>query len=332
MIRRALSLLVTLIGLLALTFAMGRLLPNDPVLAVTGPEVNRATYERVRAELGLDRPVWQQFAAYLGRAAQGDLGQSLTTGRPVADDLLQVLPATIELAFVAIATGIALGVPLGVVAAAQRGRLADHAARLIALAGHSVPVFVLGIAALLIFYARLHWVAASGRIDVVNEGIVAPRTGLMLLDAALAGAWDVWRDALAHIVLPGLVLGLYSVAYISRMTRSFMIDQLGAEYITAARAKGLAPRRVVWTHAFGNIRVQLLTVVALTFGGLLDGAVLIETVFGWPGLGQYITRGVQANDMNVVMGGVLFAGLVYLAINTICDVLYRALDRRASAG
>jgi peptide/nickel transport system permease protein len=329
--RRGAALLVTLAGLLLLTFAMGRLLPGDPVLAVTGPEVDRATYQRVRAELGLDRPVWQQFATYLGHVAQGDLGESLTTGHAVADDLRNVLPATAELALVALATGVSVGVPLGVTAAARRGRPADHAARMLALAGHSVPVFVLGVAGLLLFYARLHWVAASGRIDVVNEGVVEPRSGLLLLDAALAGEWDVFRDALAHIVLPGLILGLYSVAYISRMTRSFMLEQLGQDYIVAARAKGVAPARVVWGHAFGNIRVQLITVIALAFGGLLDGAVLIETVFGWPGLGQYITRGVQANDMNVVMGGVLFAGLVYLGVNSGCDLLYRALDRRAAA-
>jgi peptide/nickel transport system permease protein len=327
---RVLSILVTLIGLLLLTFAMGRLLPADPVLAVTGAEVDRATYDRVHAELGLDRPVWVQFAAYLGHVATGNLGESLTTGHAVADDLLTVLPATVELAIVAIISGVAIGVPLGVVAAANRGRVVDHIARLLGLAGHSVPVFVIGIVALFIFYAKLHIVGASGRIDVINEGIVEPRTGLMLVDATLAGEWDVFRDAVAHIALPGLILGLYAVAYISRMTRSFMLEQLGQEYVVAARATGISRRRVIWRHAFGNIRVQLVTVIALTFGGLLDGAVLIETVFGWPGLGQYLTRGVQMNDINVVMGAVLFIGVIFLAINIASDLLYRVLDPRAS--
>jgi peptide/nickel transport system permease protein len=158
--------------------------------------------------------------------------------------------------------------------------------------------------------------------------MVPPITGLLLLDTALQGEWDVFRDALDHIILPGAVLGYYSVAYISRMTRSFMLEQLGQEYIVSARAKGVSRRRMIWAHAFKNIRVQLLTVIALTFGGLLDGAVLIETVFGWPGLGQYLTRGLKMNDMNVVMGAVLLIGITFLVINIVSDRLYRILDPR----
>ncbi|MDR6293163.1 MULTISPECIES: ABC transporter permease [Inquilinus] len=325
---RTLSIVVTLVGLMLLTFAMGRLLPADPVLAVTGSEVDKATYDRVYQELGLDQPVWQQFLSYVGRVATGDMGRSLTTGQPVSADLMAVFPATIELALVAILCGTLVGVPLGVVAAVNRGKPIDHVARVVGLAGHSVPIFWLGLIALIVFYAKLHWVAASGRIDILNEGMVPPITGLLLLDTALQGEWDVFRDALDHIILPGAILGYYSVAYISRMTRSFMLEQLGQEYIVAARAKGVSRRRMVWAHAFKNIRVQLLTVLALTFGGLLDGAVLIETVFGWPGLGQYLTRGLKMNDMNVVMGAVLLIGVVFLAINIISDRLYRILDPR----
>ena len=325
---RTLSVVVTLVGLLLLTFAMGRLLPADPVLAVTGSEVDKATYDRVYQELGLDQPVWQQFLSYVGRVATGDMGRSLTTGQPVSADLMTVFPATIELALVAILCGTLVGVPLGVVAAVNRGKPIDHVARVVGLAGHSVPIFWLGLIALIVFYAKLQWVAASGRIDILNEGMVPPITGLLLLDTALQGEWDVFRDALDHIILPGAILGYYSVAYISRMTRSFMLEQLGQEYIVAARAKGVSRRRMVWAHAFKNIRVQLLTVLALTFGGLLDGAVLIETVFGWPGLGQYLTRGLKMNDMNVVMGAVLLIGVTFLAINIISDRLYRILDPR----
>ena len=325
---RVLSVVVTLVGLMLLTFSMGRLLPADPVLAVTGSEVDHATYERVYRELGLDQPVWQQFLSYVGRVATGDMGRSLTTGQPVAADLMTVFPATIELALVAILCGTLLGVPLGVVAAVNRGKPIDHVARVVGLAGHSVPIFWLGLIALIVFYAKLQWVAASGRIDILNEGMVPPITGLLLLDTALQGEWDVFRDALDHIILPGAILGYYSVAYISRMTRSFMLEQLGQEYIVSARAKGVSRRRMIWAHAFKNIRVQLLTVLALTFGGLLDGAVLVETVFGWPGLGQYLTRGLKMNDMNVVMGAVLLIGVVFLAINIISDRLYRILDPR----
>lgn len=325
---RVLSVVVTLAGLLLLTFSMGRLLPADPVLAVTGSEVDRATYERVYQELGLDQPVWWQFLSYIGRILTGDMGRSLTTGQPVATDLLAVFPATIELAVVAIIFGTLVGVPLGVIAAANRGKLVDHVARVIGLAGHSVPIFWLGLIALLIFYAKLRWVAASGRIDILNEGLVAPITGLLLVDTLLRGEWEVFHDALRHIILPGAVLGYYSVAYISRMTRSFMLEQLGQEYVVAARAKGVSRQRVIWGHAFRNIRVQLLTVLALTFGGLIDGAVLVETVFGWPGIGQYLTRGLKMSDMNVVMGAVLLTGFVFLAINIISDRLYRILDPR----
>ncbi|TSD89922.1 ABC transporter permease [Mycobacterium sp. KBS0706] len=325
---RTLSVVVTLVGLMLLTFSMGRLLPADPVLAVTGSEVDKATYDRVYQELGLDQPVWQQFLSYVGRVATGDMGRSLTTGQPVSADLLSVFPATIELALVAILCGTLVGVPLGVAAAVNRGRPIDHVARVVGLAGHSVPIFWLGLIALILFYAKLQWVAASGRIDILNEGMVPPITGLLLLDTALQGEWDVFRDALGHIILPGAVLGYYSVAYISRMTRSFMLEQLGQEYIVSARAKGVSRRRMIWAHAFKNIRVQLLTVLALTFGGLLDGAVLIETVFGWPGLGQYLTRGLKMNDMNVVMGAVLLIGITFLVINIISDRLYRILDPR----
>jgi peptide/nickel transport system permease protein len=325
---RTLSVVVTLIGLMLLTFSMGRLLPADPVLAVTGSEVDSATYDRVYQELGLDQPVWWQFLSYVGRVVTGDMGRSLTTGQPVSADLLSVFPATIELALVAILCGTLVGVPLGVVAAVNRGKPIDHVARVIGLAGHSVPIFWLGLIALILFYAKLQWVAASGRIDILNEGMVPPITGLLLLDTALQGEWDVFRDALDHIILPGAVLGYYSVAYISRMTRSFMLEQLGQEYIVSARAKGVSRRRMIWAHAFKNIRVQLLTVIALTFGGLLDGAVLIETVFGWPGLGQYLTRGLKMNDMNVVMGAVLLIGITFLVINIVSDRLYRILDPR----
>lgn len=325
---RTLSVVVTLIGLMLLTFSMGRLLPADLVLAVTGSEVDKATYDRVYQELGLDQPVWQQFLSYVGRVATGDMGRSLTTGQPVSADLMSVFPATIELALVAILCGTLVGVPLGVAAAVNRGKPIDHVARVVGLAGHSVPIFWLGLIALILFYAKLQWVAASGRIDILNEGMVPPITGLLLLDTALQGEWDVFRDALDHIILPGAVLGYYSVAYISRMTRSFMLEQLGQEYIVSARAKGVSRRRMIWAHAFKNIRVQLLTVLALTFGGLLDGAVLIETVFGWPGLGQYLTRGLKMNDMNVVMGAVLLIGITFLVINIISDRLYRILDPR----
>ncbi len=327
-LRLALTAFITLLGLLFLTFMMGRLLPADPVVAVVGHEASKEVYDRVYHELGLDRPVLVQFIAYVGNVLQGDLGQSLTTSHPVARDLLMVFPATVELAVVAILAGALIGVPLGIAAAANRGTWIDHVARVVGLAGHSVPLFWLGLMALFLFYAKLQWVGASGRVDVFYEGMVTPVTGFLLLDAAMAGEWEVFRSALSHILLPGILLGYYSVAYISRMTRSFMLEQLSQEYVIAARAKGVSRRAVIWKHAFKNIRVQLLTILALTFGGLLDGAVLIETVFGWPGLGQYLTRGLAESDMNVVMGAVLLIGVVFFTVNAVTDRLYRILDPR----
>jgi peptide/nickel transport system permease protein len=325
---RVLAIVTTLLGLLFLTFAMGRLLPADPVLAITGPEVSKAVYDRVYNELGLGQPIWMQFLNYVQNVLTGDLGTSATTGQPIVSDLLAVFPATIELAVIAMIVGAVVGIPLGITAAVKRGTIIDHIARIIALAGHSVPVFWTGLMALFVFYAKLQLVGASGRVDVFYEGLVTPITGFLMLDSAIEGQWDVLRSALGHIILPGTILGYYSVAYISRMSRSFMLEQLSQEYIVTARAKGLGARKVVWRHAFRNIRVQLLTIMALTFGGLLEGAVLIETVFGWPGLGQYLTRGLQMNDMNVVMGAVLTIGLVFLTINILSDVLYRILDPR----
>lgn len=328
LLARVLVILVTLFGLLALTFFMGRLLPADPVLAVTGPDAPRALYERVYRELGLDLPVWQQFASYVGNVLRGDLGVSTITARPIVSDLLQVLPATFELAFFALFVGVVFGIPLGVLAAVHRGTIIDHIARILGLIGSSVPSFWIGLMALLFFYAKLRWVAASGRVDIFYEGLVTPVTGMLLVDSILQGEWEIFQNAVRHIVLPGTLLGLFSVAFLSRMTRSFMLEQLSQEYIISARAKGLSNNKVVWRHAFRNIRVQLLTIVALAFGGMLDGAVLIETVFAWPGMGGYLTRGLQLNDMNVVMGSVLFIGVMFLIINIITDALYRVLDPR----
>ena len=271
LVRRVISIAITLLGLLLLAFTIGRALPADPVLAITGPEVDKATYERVYLDLGLDRPVWEQFATYVGDVVTGDFGVSIITGHPVFTDLQAVVPATLELAIVAILVGSIIGVPLGVLAAARRNSLIDHIARIIGLAGYSVPIFWLGLLALLLFYAKLHWVAASGRIDLFNEGLMDPITGMTLIDSLITGNWEIFKDALAHIILPGSLLGYYSVAYISRMTRSFMLEQLSQEYIIAARAKGMSERAMIWRHAFKNIRVQLLTVLTLTASAVCSG-------------------------------------------------------------
>jgi peptide/nickel transport system permease protein len=322
------SVLATLFGLLVLTFVIGRLLPLDPVIAVLGDDYDPAAYQRVYKELGLDQPLIVQFATYAGNVLQGDLGNAVITGRPVIDDIARVLPATVELATLAILIAVLLGVPLGVLAAVYRHRLADHVIRIVTLLGFSSPVFWLALMGLVLFYAKLGWVGGSGRQSVYYLDLVTPVTGFLLVDALLAGDMEVFWDAVGHVVLPASVLGYASMAYIARMTRSFMLEQLGQEYILAARVKGASPSRVIWFHAFKNIRVQLLTIVALTYGGLVDGAVLVETVFAWPGFGSYLVNALVFGDMNAVLGCTLLIGCLFVGLNLLCDMLYRVFDPR----
>ncbi len=319
----------TLLGLLIVTFAIGRLLPIDPVLAAVGDRATADVIARVRAEMGLDLPLYRQFLIYAGHALLGDFGQSVLTAQPVLGDIRRVFPATLELATAATLIGVLLGIPMGVASAVWRGRAADYAIRLVGLVGYSVPVFWLGLMALLVFYAKLGWTAGPGRIDVYFEGVVAPVTGAILIDSLIAGNLEVFENALSHLVLPAAILGLFSLAYLSRMTRSFMIDALARDYITTARIKGLSEARVIWVHAFGNILVPLVTVIALSYGGLLEGSVLTETVFAWPGLGLYITHSLLNADMNAVLGGTFVVGAVFVGLNLIAETLYPAFDPRA---
>lgn len=322
------SILITLLGLLVLTFIIGRMMPADPVRAIVGEDATRETYEQVFRSLGLDRPLWQQFAYYLGDVLTGDFGTSIRTGKPVIEDILHVMPATIELATFAILLGAGLGVPMGVFAAVNKDRWPDHVVRVLSLFGHSMPIFWTGMITLIIFYAKLGWVGGSGRMDQFYIGLVEERTGFLLIDSLLAGDMEVFYSAVNHLILPAALLGYSSSAYITRMTRSFMLDQLGQEYITTARVKGLSSRQTVWLHAFGNIRVQLVTIIALAYGSLLEGAVLIETVFAWPGFGQYLTSNLITGDMNAVMTCVLIVGVIFIGLNLFSDVLYRLFDPR----
>lgn len=322
---------LTYLGLLAVTFFIGRVIPVDPALAIVGDRASEDVIQRVREELGLNKPVWEQFLIYLGRVAQGDFGKSVLSSNPVLDDIKRVFPATFELATVGIIIGAGLGVPLGVWAAVRRGGLADQAVRVMGLVGYSVPIFWLGLMALVLFYAKLGWVGGPGRIDVAFEYSVSPVTGLLLVDAALAGEWEAFGNALSHLALPAALLGYFSLAYISRMTRSFMLNELSQEYIIAARAKGISETRVIWRHALRNAMVPLVTVIALSYAGLLEGSVLTETVFAWPGLGLYITNSLQNADMNAVLGGTLVVGSIFIALNLFSDLLYRLLDPRTRA-
>lgn len=329
--RQGVILAITLLGLLLVTFVIGRVIPVDPVLAVVGDQASPETYAAMRAEMGLDRPLPVQFWRFLADLAQGDIGTSTVTGRPVLDDIGRFFPATVELATAALLIGLLTGVPAGVFAAAYRDRWPDHLLRLLSLVGYSVPVFWLGLIALLIFYATLDWLPGPGRIDVFYQDLVTPVTGLLLIDALLDDEPVIFVNALRHLILPAAVLGYFSMAYITRMTRSFMLAQLNRDYIEAARARGLSEARIIWRHAFGNILPPLFAVIALTYGGLLEGSVLTETVFAWPGLGAYLTQALLNADMNAVLGATIVIGTVFVGLNMLADLLALAIDPRARA-
>ncbi len=324
-----LSVLLTMIGLLAITFIIGRVMPIDPVLAVVGERASPEIYEATRKAMGLDRPIIVQFGLYLRDIFSGDLGTSTLTARPVTEDIARVFPATLELATIATLIGTLLGVPMGVLAAVKQGRLVDQIIRLVGLFGYSMPIFWLGLMGLLVFYGILGWVSGPGRIDVYYDGIVPSVTGMILVDSLLAGERDIFWNAVSHIVLPASILGYYSLAYISRMTRSFMLEQLGQEYIITARVKGLSEWAVIWRHAARNVLVPLITVIALSYANLLEGSVLTEVIFAWPGIGSYITTALLSADMNAVMGGTIVVGAVFIGINLFSDLLYKLVDPRA---
>ncbi|WP_083269828.1 ABC transporter permease [Bosea vaviloviae] len=319
---------ITIFGLLLVTFVIARVIPIDPVLAVVGDNAKADVYDAARAVLGLDKPLWQQFAVYVGKVFSGDLGKSVLTSNLVVDDIKRVFPATLELATLGTLIGVALGIPLGVLAAVYQGRWPDQIARVVGLFGYSIPVFWIGLMGLLLFYAKLGWVGGPGRIGVAYQDFVTPMTGVLMIDAAIQGEWEAFWDAWSHLILPSAVLGLFSLAYISRMARSFMITELQQQYVIAARVKGMSEFRVIWRHALRNAFVPLITVIALSYAHLLEGSVLTETIFAWPGLGRYITNSLLNADMNAVLGGTLVVGAVFIGVNLLSDILGRLVDPR----
>ena len=327
------SLLITFLGLLAVTFIIARIVPIDPVLAILGERASETQIAAARTKLGLDDPLWQQFFIYVSDVFHGDLGTSIRSRNPILSDIARYFPATLELSTLATIIGVLIGVPAGVLAATKPGSIMDMAVRLIGLMGYSMPVFWLGLMGLLLFYGHLGWVGGPGRLDSMYDMMLDMKvpavTHMILIDTALAGEWDMFWNAVSHIILPASLLGYLSMAYISRMTRSFMMNELGQEYITTARVKGMPERRVIWVHAMRNVAVPLITVIALSYAFLLEGAVLTETIFAWPGLGRYITDALLVNDMPAVLGGTIVVGAVYIGINMLSDFLYRLADPRA---
>ncbi|MCS6828004.1 MAG: ABC transporter permease [Caldilinea sp.] len=327
LLRRLGGLVFVLFGVSIMTFFLAQIVPADPVAAALGSNAREAQIEAYRHQLGLDQPVVVQYVRYMGRLLQGNLGTSIRTRRPVADDLRDFLPATVELTLAAMLVTILVGIPLGVIAALRRNTWIDAAARILALVGGAMPIFYVGLLLLGVFYRQLRWLPGPGRLDSTLQPPTT-LTGLYTVDALLTGNWTVFTDALAHLVLPAVTLGLYSTAVLLRMTRSSMLEMLGQDFVRTARAKGLSQRLVIGRHVFKNALPPILTILGVIFGSLLSGAVLTETIFNWPGIGRYATTSVTTLDYPAVMGVALVAAVIYPLVNTLVDIGYSVIDPR----
>ncbi|SFD93917.1 peptide/nickel transport system permease protein [Phytobacter palmae] len=327
-IQTLIILVLTLFGLLLVTFSLSALSPVDRVLQIVGDHASQSTYDQVRHQLGLDQPLPVQFWHYLLSLSHGDLGTASATGQPVLQDLLSAFPATLELATLALIIGTALGIFAGVLCARFAGSPLDLAVRTFTLLGNSVPIFWLGLLMLALFYANLQWSAGPGRLDDIYQYTVTAQTGFVLIDTWLSGDSQAFRNALSHMVLPVTLLAYYALASITRLTRSACLGELNKEYILLARAKGAGEMTIMLRHILPNIRGTLLTVVALSYTSMLEGAVLTETVFSWPGIGRYLTTALFAGDTTAIMGGTLVIGVCFVLINNLADLLVRLTDPR----
>lgn len=323
-----LTLLVTLLGLLFFTFLLTTLSPVDPALRIAGDRASEASLAQVRSDLGLDQPWPIRFGSYLNQLAQGDLGISNTSSKPVLEDLKRALPATLELATLSIVLGASLGLSLGLLAAWRPGGWIDTLVRLFSLIGYSVPVFWLGLLMLLLFYAKLQWAGGPGRLDDAFLYTIELPSGLMLWDTWRSGEEGALRNAVSHLVLPVLVLGFYAMAGICRLTRSALLGEMGKEYVITALAKGAGRGRVLFCHVLPNVAGTLVVVVALAYAGLLEGSILTETVFAWPGIGRYLTTALFAGDVPAILGSTLLIGLCFVIVNGVADVLAGMIDPR----
>ena len=329
--RRLIGLIFVLFGVSLFTFAIAQLVPVDPAASALGANAREDQIQAYRRELGLDRPAPEQYARYVARVLQGDLGKSIRTRRPVADDLRDFFPATLELSLAALVVALALGIPLGIIAALRRNHWLDAVARLISLIGGSMPIFYVGLLGLGLFYRQLRWLPGQGRIDSTLKPPVEI-TGLFTVDALLNGNWSLFQNTLWHLLLPAVTLGYFSTAVLLRITRSSMLEALAQDYVRTARAKGLAEQMVVLRHVFKNALPPVLTTIGITFGSLLSGAVLTETVFGWPGMGRMTVAAVGQSDYPMVLGAGMFFAVLTIIGNLLSDIFYGIVDPRVRLG
>ena len=325
-IRRSLTVVPVLLGVSVLVFSFVHMIPGDPALTMLGERATPEKVAEVRARLGLDRPIWQQYVLYFGNVLHGDLGVSVVRGDPVTTDLLRRFPATVELALAAIVLAIAFGIPIGIGSAVWRNSLLDSLARLGALTGVSMPIFWLGLMLAWFFGVQLRVLPTGFRLE--SGTTFVPWTNFVMLDATLQGDWSALADALRHLVLPALALATIPLAIIARMTRASMLDVLSREYIRTAEAKGLSRQAVILRHALKNALLPVLTVIGLQVGHLLAGAILTETIFSWPGIGLWVYESIESRDYAIVQGASLFIAAIVVVVNLVTDLLYAAVDPR----
>lgn len=325
--KRLFGLLLVVVGVSLITFAISHLIPGDPARLIAGDRATDAIVANIRHQLGLDLPLYQQYGRYMLDLLHGDLGTSIRTSRPVLEDLQAFFPATLELALAALTLSILVGVPLGVLSAVYHNRAIDQFARTLAVTGISTPAFWLGLGLIVLFYGHLNWLPGSGRLD---EGMEAPRriTGFYLIDSLLTGNREAFVSSVQHLILPAVTLGFVNLGVVARQIRSAMLDQLGEDYIRTARAYGLSRWAVILRHALPNALIPSVTVLGLTLGDLLYGAVLTETVFAWPGMGAYVVKSIQSLDFPAVMGFAIVVSFIYVVLNMLIDLLYRLIDPR----
>ncbi len=332
LVRRLLLMIPLILGISLVAFFISNLVPGDPVAAALGqsamsePEI----VETFKKEWGLDKSPVEQYFVYLNNLLHGNLGRSIKSRRPVSEDLQAYFPATIELATAGILVSLIAGIIFGVVSAVWRNHWVDFVARALSLVGVSAPVFWLALVLMYILYARLRILPGPGRLDVLTTP--PPHvTGFFTIDSLLAGQWDVFIDALRHLILPAMVLGAYSAGLITRITRSSMLEALAEDYMKTARAKGLRERTVIIRHALRNALMPVVTIIGLSYANLLSGAVLTETIFAWPGIGRYAYRAAISLDFPAIMGVSMLIALIFISINLVVDVLYYFLDPRLKA-
>lgn len=328
-LRRLLFVIPLLLGITVVSFLIANAVPADPINANLPQNVlnNEEIVNSFREKWGLNKPPIEQYLTYISNLLRGDMGMSIKTRKPVADDIRQFLPATIELATVSIIVGLVMGVSFGVISAVRHNTLLDYFVRVFALVGVSFPVFVLALIGLTVLHAQLGWVAGPGRLSFVAK---APPTvtGLFTVDSLLAGQWSTFTDAVSRLVLPSLILGSYVAGIIARITRSSLLEVLRLDYMRTARSKGMRESRVIWRHGLSNAMIPVVTIIGLSYGNLLAGAVLVESIFAWPGIGRYMFRASTSQDFPAIMGVSMLIAFIYVVVNFIVDILYYFLDPR----